>query len=155
MIFTSLYTNPPLCSYCCRERERERERREVTHTEWHTYQLSVSVNIIALPIICSAWSSERFHTLCCRCLPWIPSHQCTLSRERHIRSEWVTLWVMLWIFLLQRWGLGFTYLFCHSCSPSLSCVSSTWARRGHQTGLRGQERCTSLYCRNTVNQVTL
>merc|ERR1712098_70039 len=36
-------------------------------------------------------------------------------------------------------------LFCCSCSPSLSCVSSTWARRGHRTGQVGQGLCMSLF----------
>lgn len=61
----------------------------------------------------------------------------------------VTLGVFFFFFCLLVGGVGFIYLCCRSCSPSLSCVSSTWARRGLQTGLGGQELCMSLCCRHT------
>lgn len=45
---------------------------------------------------------------------------------------------------------GVANLFCCSCSPSLSGVSGTLARRGHRTSLGDQGPCMSLYCRSKV-----
>lgn len=38
-----------------------------------------------------------------------------------------------------------TYRYSSHCPPSVSCVSGTWATRGHRTGREGQGRCTVSY----------
>lgn len=73
-----------------------------------------------------------------------------LWERRACSTFMLMLW--MWMFLLQGGGFGFMYLCCRRCSPSLSCVLSTWARRGLQTGQGGQELCMSLYCRNTIRR---
>lgn len=128
---------------------KDTERRgDVSLTEWNS-QVLCNNCVINIPINYSAVSCECFHTPGCKCLPLISCHQGKLSTQRHItvsshiatRSANHIPWVHCVL-----WRRSLTHLFCRSCSPFLSCVLSTWARRGHRTGLQGQGLCTSLCC---------
>lgn len=80
----------------------------------------------------------------------IPSRYSVQRRKwRSVTSVW-----LLCVCVCCYWEVefGFTYLCCHSCPPSLSCVSSTWARRGPQTSPGGQEPCTSLCCKTHTHK---
>lgn len=73
----------------------ERERREeqlltLKKTAINDLTENVQANQclkVYLPISCSAGSSERFHTLCCTCLPLMSSRPGILCRKRQISCE--------------------------------------------------------------------